>query len=287
MSAPPAPAATFSAGWLALREAADHRARNDALEADLARHLAGQKVVRIVDLGAGTGSSLRALAPRLGPRQHWTLLDHDGALEGPARAQLAAFAQGWRAEGQALVLSLSGREVTVEFARADLAADPAAPLAHRPQLVTASAFYDLVSAHWCGRFAAALAGSGVLVHGALTCDGRDSWTPPHPADAAIAAGFRAHQATDKGFGPAAGPDAAAILAAALDQAGYEVSCAESPWRLGPQDGALMAQLAAGTAGAAREAGHVDGATADHWARARAGAQACIIGHLDLLAVPKG
>lgn len=279
------PSATFAAGWLALREGADHRARAAAIEAALASHMARHPEQRIVDLGAGSGSNLRALAPRLGPRQHWTLLDHDGALAQAARAALKTFADSWSMAGDTLVLDLAGRRVAVDFAIGDLAADPAAPRALKPHLITASAFYDLVSPDWCRRFATALEGSGILVHAALTCDGADAWLPPHPADDAIAAAFRAHQGTDKGFGPAAGADACAALAAALAGVGYQVETAESPWRLGAPDRALIAELAAGTAQAAADSGRVDAATAADWGRARAQAQACVIGHLDLLAVP--
>ncbi|MFG1299249.1 class I SAM-dependent methyltransferase [Xanthobacter sp. V3C-3] len=280
------PAALFSDDWLALREPADHRARSAAIEQRLAAHLADIDAQRIVDLGAGTGSNLRALAPRLGMRQHWTLLDHDSTLADAARARLKAFADRWREEGDSLVLALGAREVRVDFAIADLAVDPAAPLAFAPRLVTASAFYDLVSAAWCGRLARALGRCGIALHTALTCDGGDAWSPPHPDDAAIAAGFHAHQGTDKGFGPAAGPDATDALAAALADAGFRVETAPSPWRLGPDDRTLIARLAEGTAGAAAESGQVDAATAHAWALARVEAASCIIGHRDLLALPR-
>ncbi|UJX46924.1 SAM-dependent methyltransferase [Xanthobacter sp. YC-JY1] len=283
----PAPAATFSAGWLALREVADHRARAAALEAELAARLSPLAEQRIVDLGAGSGSNLRALAPKLGPRQHWILVDHDDTLAEAARTAFRAFADGWREDGGTLVLDLAGKEVTVEFALRDIAADPAAPLAFRPHLVTASAFYDLVSADWCRRFAAAFAGSGVVLHAALTCDGRDAWSPPHPADAEIADAFRAHQGTDKGFGPATGADAATILGEALEAAGYAIETANSPWRLDAGDRQLIAELAKGTAQAAVESGRVPAAVAADWHQARAMAQGCVIGHVDLLAMPRG
>lgn len=275
--------ATFSDDWLALREAADRRARNAALERRLADALAGLSEQRIVDLGAGTGANLRALAPRLGRRQHWTLLDHDGALARIARARLAAFADTAREDGAALELTLGDRAIRVSFAQADLARDPAAPFASAPHLVTASAFHDLVSTGWCAAFAAAARGSGAAIHSALTCDGRDAWLPPHPADAAVAAAFRAHQSSDKGFGPAAGADGAGVLAQALAAQGYRLETADSPWRLGPADGALIARLAAGTAEAAAHI--MDPPTARDWGRSRAGATACTIGHLDLLALP--
>src|SRR5438874_8082377 len=65
----------FSAGWLALREAADHAARSDRLARAAAGAIRGRTPVRIVDLGCGTGSNLRYLAPRLPPPQRWLLVD--------------------------------------------------------------------------------------------------------------------------------------------------------------------------------------------------------------------
>lgn len=275
----------FSPDWLALREAADRRARSPVIDGAVAAALAAHDEPRICDLGAGTGASLRALAPLLGPRQHWVLMDYDPALAAAARATLAGQADAAQTDGSDLVLDWGGRVLRVSFAAADLAADPAAPLAFAPQLVTASAFFDLASAAWCRAFAAAMAGAEVMVHAALTCDGRDAWLPPHPADAAVHAAFQAHQTRDKGFGPAAGPKAGAALAGALTDAGHVVMIDESPWQLGADDRPLIAALAAGTAGAAREQGGVAPDDLAAWEAARRQAASCRIGHVDLFARP--
>ncbi len=79
----------FSAEWLALREPADHRARNRDLLGALARRFAGRDTLSVVDLGCGAGSNLRALAPALPRRQRWRLVDHDAALLGAARGRIA------------------------------------------------------------------------------------------------------------------------------------------------------------------------------------------------------
>ena len=71
----------FSAEWLALREPADHAARSRDLLRAVAARFAAKAHVSIVDLGAGAGSNLRAIAPALAAeRQSWTLVDHDPAL---------------------------------------------------------------------------------------------------------------------------------------------------------------------------------------------------------------
>ncbi|MCF4124263.1 methyltransferase domain-containing protein [Methylobacterium sp. SyP6R] len=274
----------FSTDWLALREPADHAARDAGLVAALARALPPQ--VRAVDLGCGTGSNLRALAPHLGRAQDWVLVDHDPALLAAAKARLAAWAERAEAAGDGLVLHRGGARIAVRFRVLDLAADPAAALAEGPDLVTAAALFDLASDAWIAAVAGAVAEAGAVFYTALTYDGREEWTPPHPADAAIHAAFLAHQAGDKGFGPASGPGATGALAEAFRERGYTIGTASSPWRLGPDEAALLHQLAEGTARAARETGQVAAADVASWSalRQRPGTGA-VIGHRDLLAVP--
>ena len=109
--------------------------------------------------------------------------------------------------------------------------------------------------------------------------------PAHDADAAVLAALHQHQHGDKGFGSAAGPDAADLLIRRFAEAGYHVHAAPSPWRLEAPDSALMTALAEGTAKAARETGLIDARTAEAWRATRASAEAATIGHVDVLALP--
>jgi hypothetical protein len=109
------------------------------------------------------------------------------------------------------------------------------------------------------------------------------WTPKHEADAAMAAAFRSHQGRDKGFGPAAGPIAPALIAAAFDEAGYAVSEGDSGWRLDAADAALIDALATGFAAAVSETRLVTEAKVADWLKVkRTGA---LVGHTDMLALP--
>ncbi len=246
---------SFSPDWLALREPADHAARSPALLDRLERWVGGRDL-RVVDLGSGTGSSWRALEPRLGG--HWTLTDLDPVL-------LERMPEG-----------VERREVDLAVELEDVVAGT--------DLITGSALIDLVSAKWLDRLAAALAPS-TAVYFALSYDGREHWSPVPPYEARALGAFRQHQEGDKGFGPALGPRATAHLGAALAARGWQVFVADSPWPLGPDQRNLIEVLADGARDAVAETGTLSEAELRDWWQARRRAERVEIGHLDLLALP--
>lgn len=258
----------FSKEWLALRESADARARDSALLAEL--RFAPDHGFSIVDLGAGTGSNLRYLAPRLGGEQHWTLVDSDAALLSAAEAPSAP------------------SSLAVETLQRDLAHSPEDLPLEGCALVTASAFFDLVSEDWLERFArncaAARVANGLF---ALNVDGTIIWTPSDPDDADIECMFNAHMRRDKGFGPALGAKAPERIARAFESAGYGVSMGESPWRLSPDDAVIQDRLLQGYVDAACEQFPDDAEKIQDWAARRAihlaqGESALFVGHRDVL-----
>ena len=125
----------FSADWLELREPHDLRARNSAVLDAVVASQAGNRAIRIVDLACGTGSTLRALAPRFYAGQHWRLADNDLSLL--ARAAATARPSG----------------VTVTAIPLDLNRDLEAARDGPIDLVTTSALLDLVSEPWLDRLA--------------------------------------------------------------------------------------------------------------------------------------
>lgn len=275
----------FSAAWLDLREPADHAARNPALRDRVAAAFDGRDRLFVVDLACGAGSNLRGLAEHLPAlRQTWRLVDHDPALLDAARARLRLWADSVAGD-DTLLLVKGARSIEVEFGLADLAGNPAAGFDARADLVTSAAFFDLVSADWIEAFASALAERRLPLHAVLTYSGEERWSPPHPRDAEMLAAFHRHQAQDKGFGPAAGPHATALLREALETRGYAATTAPSPWRLGPAQPSLVAALADGSAQAVGETELLADSAIENWRRARVVAENCEIGHVDLFARP--
>jgi len=263
----------FSADWLALREPYDGRARNRDVLQSVAAAAAEEHTVAVVDLACGTGSTLRAIAPRLPPRQDWRLVDNDLSL-------LA------RAAGKAIP------GIAVTRIPVDLTRDLEAALDGPVNLVTASALLDLVSDDWLDRLVTEVAARQLPFYAALNYDGRVSFEPADTLDAAVIAAVNRHQQTDKGFGPALGPRAAEAAIARFQTAGYAVVQGRSDWHLLPRDHAMQRDMLAGWAGAAREIGAVSLPDAAAWLTRRrdllaSGRSAITVGHVDIFARPIG
>jgi SAM-dependent methyltransferase len=256
------------ADWLALREPADAAARSVALTEALLGRLPPVAPVRVVDLGAGTGSNLRYLAPRLPGGQDWLAADLDAALLAHVQPPVA-----------------DCRVVVRQQDLGTLDAD----LFEGRHLVTASALLDLVSVSWLEALASHCRRVNAVVLFALTYTGYSRCSPPEPEDELIRELMNRHQRrNDKGFGRAAGPDAVAAATRVFRGAGYAVRREASNWALPPAAQELQRQLMKGWADAALEIATERAATVRSWFDRRlahlcANRSSVVVGHEDLLA----
>lgn len=274
----------FSPAWLKVREAADSAARHPAVLKACAAAFSGRGSLAVCDVGAGTGASIRAFADLLPGRQTWTLVDHDAANLAAAGTALKRWADRTEGDQHTLILRHGARRIEVVRVRHDLAPQPHCWRAGI-DLVVATAFLDLASAEWIGRFVGELAADRLPLLATLTFDGTLALDPPHRLDAAIAAAFTAHQGRDKGFGPAAGPRAADVLVARLRDAGYRVTEGESPWRLDRSMTPLRTPLIEGIGAAVAETGVLDPVDMAAWREAALAADFVRVGHRDVFAMP--
>lgn len=281
------PVETFSASWLELREPVDHRSRSHALLSPLQEAWARRGWSRVLDLGSGTGSNLRYLAPRLGGHQEWTLLDHD--------AQLLERARRWvESSGRLRSTAPPGGTPPYHFTRlhtvvGDLAGEGLAQVAHT-DLVTASALLDLVSESWLQEFVSTCRDRGAAALFALSYNGSVGWEPAESNDQELFDAVNRHQGRDKGLGAALGPRAAQMAETLFRQAGYTTWLNPAPWTLGPDDQALVQELTAGWVRAAGEAVPEQVEAFRIWGekrrRMRKGESYTLtVGHWDLLALP--
>lgn len=269
--------AGFSADWLALREPEDARVRSAALVSMIAERLRDAEPLRVLDLGAGTGANARYLDQRLPGGTQWLLVDSDREL-------LARAASAIRPADR------------LETRAADLAValDPSAgddfDFFSGRGLVTGSALLDLVSEAWLVSLAGRCRDADAAVLFALTYNGTMECTPVEPEDELVRDLVNVHQRTDKGFGPALGPDAAETAARAFDEVGYEVWREASDWELGPASAQLQTQLVEGWADAAEAVSPERAAVFREWKARRlehiaAGRSRVVVGHEDLAAWP--
>lgn len=277
----------FSGEWLSLREPVDHRSLNPDVLAAFARHFGDKEAISIVDLGSGSGSSLRALAPRLGLRQKWQLVDHDRQLLSFALEQLALWADSAKDENNFMLLQKDGRQIEVKTQLADLSDGLPDALSEKADCLTSSAFFDLVSPQWIENFCASLAGVQLPLLALLTYDGTEVWSPPHFADEVMLKAFHQDQHKDKGFGPAAGPQSATVLHEALSIQHYKVFSGQSDWLLNSNtDTELIRALATGSANALAGSNVIKEAELHSWRDSRQAADRCTIGHKDIFGIPQ-
>ena len=260
---------TFDPSWLSLREGADHRSRAHELSDRLGvlGEQSGWSV--ILDLGSGTGSNVRYLAPRLPWADSWILLDKDASLLETAVAP-----------GVSGPVRLIG-DIAVEGIDAIASAD----------VVTGSALLDLVSEGWLRAAVGACAAQGAAALFSLSYDGSVRWSIADRDDEMMQDALNDHQRRDKGLGRALGPEAAIVARTLFMEFGYDVLLRPAPWHLnGLTDQDLTLSLVRGWIEAAAEVlpKRVDRIHA--WGRRRfeqvqESEYELVVGHYDLLALP--
>ena len=261
----------FSAQWLAMREPYDQAARSSAVLDALAAAFAGATTVTVTDLGCGTGSTMRAISPRLPAHQSWRLVDNDEVLLAAAR----------KATPFGVNVTTVATDLAGNIEQAIGACD----------LVATSALLDLVSAGWLDRLVTSLLRLSCPLYAGLSYDGGVVLTPGTRYDDAVIAAVNRHQRTDKGFGPALGPDAAQAASEQFRRAGFMVLQGRSDWRFGADDRNIQIEMLAGWARAASEIG-VDPTILEEWLRERRdytrnGRSQMRVGHIDFFATPTG
>ncbi len=261
---------SFSTMWLELREPADMRARNLSVLQAVAQHFQNHKTLNITDLACGAGSTLMSLNSAFAVKPTWRLVDYDADLLERAHDRATS------------------TNIKIITQQADLNIDLHKVLEAKADLITCSAFLDLVSEAWLDGLIADLKQRKLPFYAALSYDGRTLCQPQHEMDLDILKAVNQHQLGDKGFGAALGPKAADVATSKLKQAGFKVTSGKSDWQLPPDEGMLQAMLIDGWAHAVDEMQVFDIETIEDWrdwrmTRAASENSSISVGHVDLFA----
>lgn len=261
--------------WLCLREPADATARSRALARTMRRHLVPDARIVVHDLGCGSGSMGRWLAPLLTGPQHWVLHDRDVELltiaeTDPPRASAA---------------------VTLETRAGDLTRLRPEDLAGAC-LITASALLDIMTVEELERLVGLCVAADCPSLLTLSVTGRIRLSPADPLDPVLGAAFNDHQRRTTGGRTLLGPDAARAARRLFATMGARVEVDPSPWRLDEHSPSLIeAWLVGWVEAACEQRPELATAGAEYLERRRTdledGRLTVTVHHFDLLARPRG
>ena len=262
--------------WLSLRRPADEAARVatvdvlSLLNGHLTNRLGPRDSIDVVDLGAGTGANMAWLAGRLSVPQRWTLIDRDEDLLGLVPSNT----------NPARVMHIRRLAVELEHLQSDDGEGTA------PDLVTCSAFLDVLTVQQVQDLCAFVVQSGAAALFSLTVDGTVNLHPAMEQDSVITAAFNSHQVRHG----LAGPSATEVASDALGRAGCIVHLVRTPWILGPADAPLAKRYLSERIAAVIEQDTSLTEVAEQWLDTRMsqlldGALTVKVGHLDLVALP--
>lgn len=265
-----------SSDWLALREAEDARARSGDLARNV-RALLPVGPITVHDLGSGTGSMMRWLAPQLPGPQTWVLHDWNARLTAHARDPEPP-------------RDLSGSPVSIRTRLGELAELAAGDLAGA-SLVTASALLDVLTSREAHAIVTACVAVGAPTLLSLSVVGEVELRPRDPHDLLVESAFNAHQRREVHGRRLLGRYGAPIVRGLFAEAGWKVRTARTSWRLDDRDPRLLAEWFDGWVDAAEEqspALREHGAAYRELRRAQAdrGELSVVVYHLDLLAWPR-
>lgn len=270
----------FTIQWLDAREPEDLASRCKSIIRTIDRHFCGFEQLNILDIGCGTGSTMRAVLPYLTSVQHWNFVDHNSELLDLARHRNTKF--------------IDNTPHTMKFQQQNLA-ENYDYICEKKHIVTASALLDLVSKDWLHGLVGKLNECSCSFYGAHTVSGMIEIVPGNKMDDEIFAAFHLHHQTDKGFGPALGQDANHCAKSAFENQGYVTHVSRYQWGtqniLTENRRDLYPQFVTGIADAVMETGLVNIANLQEWQSDRLSSFLNGIGEIrvvqeDLLAIPK-
>jgi hypothetical protein len=265
-----------SSEWLALREPEDADARSRDLALATAALLPVGPIV-VHDLGSGTGSMMRWLAPLLPGPQTWIL--HDWNADLIERAIDGAHPQD-RDNAAISVYSQTGN--LADLRPTDLAG---------ASLVTASALLDVLTSGETHAIVDACVGARCPALLSLSVTGEVRLNPRDELDAAFEHAFNSHQLREADSRQQLGRYGAPIARGLFTQAGWQVRQNTTEWRLDHRRPRLLREWFDGWVDAAIEQESELRASAGRYRGLRAGQiergeLVAHVRHLDLLAWPR-
>ena len=243
----------FSADWLTIREEEDIIARDSSILECVQEHLEQATSLNILDIGSGTGATMRALFPKFKHRQIWTLLDADRKLLARSKSLNQSLVKDSTNEMHLVYFDLTKG---FGYLNADY------------NLVTTTAFLDLVSESWIKEFVQTLKDNNLAFYCSITPTNKIVIEPKISLDDKIICAFNTHRYKDKGFGKSLGGKVTDFTINNLNNSDFQVFQANKEWGCqNPDSGfrkAFYTYLIEGIAEAVAETKLLESAKLEHW-----------------------
>ncbi|MEM7374496.1 MAG: class I SAM-dependent methyltransferase [Bacteroidota bacterium] len=228
----------YATDWLNERFPFDAAARNGLVEQACLRALDDQKVLHLVDIGAGNGANPRYFLDRLSQNQSWTMVELDPLLGKAAIQELAAHGPrlGYKSSflsDAELVLSKAEKTVHIRSICGSLLELDSHVDLNQTDLVLANAVFDLFSEEQFVHFCQKLLRHHTSFLSTLNYIGM-SLSPNEADDKKIIALYESHMQRLQAFGRAMGTDGPAFIENWLATKTGKVVVGESIWGIGTE-----------------------------------------------------
>lgn len=228
----------FNIDWLAERYRFDVAARSKAVEQACFQHFRQYDRLRIVDIGAGTGSNFLYLSPKFPQHQEWTFVELNTALLKAAldRIQRYAKLQGWSFDrnGNTMQFSTGKQQVSIKSKHGSFLELRELVTLGNVDLVTANAVFDLLSLKLFEQFWRQLIKYKLPLLATINYLGM-AFAPQGERDDFFIKKYEAHMQREQRFGQSMGPDCVQQMQTVFKKQGVDYFSGNSTWQIGQQD----------------------------------------------------
>lgn len=217
--------------WLNLRYDADCQSRNQRVQEQVLGQLK-EDTIRILDIGAGTGSNIRYLLTKLtNPKQQWILLDQEEDLLQNVKHHLAILADLQHQSDAKFAFHYEGREISVEFLVGDLFSSKVEAYMKSSDLIVANAFFDLLSKSQLSSFMSMLKANEQLLLATINYTGTTFSVHHSKQDDIWIERYHQHMKRPSLSGSSTGPDCINEMTRIIQDHGLRYVAGPSDWVL--------------------------------------------------------
>lgn len=227
----------FYANWLNDRYPFDSEARNKDLEAAFLSYLNQKEEVRLVDVGAGTGSNALYLMDKISGNQHWHFIEQDASFEEVVFHRLEEYASyhkyDWIKKGHSAFITTPNKQLTFQFINGSLLDIKDLVELETIDIVVANAVFDLFSKDQIQQFLQPILAREIACYFTLNYQSM-SFHPEDPFDDTFISLYETHMERPQTMGSAMGKKANSFIQEQLSSSS-KVTSGISTWHFQQED----------------------------------------------------